>query len=103
MAIIKGNAVANATTYELYEVKGDGYTVTVQSGYNPNEYPFYVDNQRVYNSDKEQVFTNVHTIRLGEDGGEETEYVLDGDYNEILHEGESLTLTKDIVITSIAH
>lgn len=103
MAIIKGNAVANATSYELYEVIESGYTVTIQGGCNSNNYPFFVDNQRVYYSEKEQVFTNVLTIRLDDNGEEESEYVMDGDYNEILHEGESLTLTKDIVITSIDH
>lgn len=103
MAIIKGDPVENATTYELYEVTSGGYTVTCKGGFNSNDYPFYVDGQRVYNSDGDQVFTGVSTIRLADDGNDEAEYAMDDNYNTVINEGETLTLTRDVTIAEIAH
>jgi hypothetical protein len=103
MSIIKGDSVENATTYELYEVTGGGYTVTCKADFNPNDYSFYVDDIRVSNSDVDQIFTDVRTIHLGDDYGGEVEHVADKDGNILLNEGETVVLTRDVVIARVEH
>ena len=113
MAIIKGNAVVNATSYELYEVTGVGYTVKIDSTQGSelldkgDRWDVYIDgvlkgNAAVLDG---QSFTGASavTFKLTEDYGS-IKYMMGGEtfildhYDEKDEAERTVTLTADLTI-----
>lgn len=66
MAIIKGNAVANATTYELYEVTGGGFTLSVFINYVAEFCDLLINGEKVTLQDggRDVVYEDVNTFEV---------------------------------------
>lgn len=100
MAIIKGNAVANATSYELYEVTGGGYTLIFENCGQLDYWKLYINGELVKDAGASPAYSykNVVTVKMtGCNGGTPFGYFNGEEFTM----PATFTLTKDSTISDI--
>lgn len=107
VAALEGGTALPQLDAPVIEVEGEtagGYTVTFTGNADTGRINIYVDDELVpSNNGEELVYHNISTIRMAENGDEESEYAMDDEWNIVVNEGETVTLTRDVIIHTIEH